>query len=127
MKDNEERRAFVNGLRQMANFVEANEELPVPMGCSMNVFVTHRRELAALARVGGAKWEKRANGNYFSLVVTFDGKHTYEINIERQQMCRRVVTGKRVVPAEPEHEVEEFAWVCDDEPLLAGDRSLVEA
>lgn len=118
-KNDERRRACVSGLRQLADFIEANPSLPVPYGDNLNVFVGGKDDLARLARVGGVRWEKNATADYFYLKTYFDGGHSYEINIERQKVCRKVVTGTRVEPAKPSQVVEEFHWVCD-EPLLAG-------
>lgn len=118
--ETERRRACVNGLRQMATFIEEHPELPVPLGVGLNVFVSDKGQLAEVARVGGVKWEKCANGDFFYIKANFEGEHSYEVNISRKEICRRVVTGTRVEPAQPEREVEIVEWVCNDEPLLAG-------
>jgi len=113
------RAAYVNGLRQLADFVEAHPELPVPFAGGHNVFVGTKAELATFARLPGVRWDKSVDPNYFYIRHTFDGGHSYDINVQREQVCRKVVTGTRLVPAEPAHEVDVFEWVCD-EPLLAG-------
>lgn len=45
---------------------------------------------------------------------------TLRISAERSQVCRKIVTGTKVVPAYtiPERVEEDVEWVCD-EPLLA--------
>lgn len=116
-----QRRAFVAGLRELASFVDAHPDLPLPIASNHNAFVNTKAELAALAR-SGVRWEKSANGNYFYLRVTFTGGHSFDVNVQREQVCRKVVTGTHLEPAVPAHEVEDFHWVCD-EPLLAEGRS----
>ena len=113
----DERQAYVLGLRELADFLDAHQGLPMPVGLNHNSFVYSKAELAALARTG-VRWEKDWNGDFFYLRVTFSGGHTYDVNVNREQVCRKIVTGTRIQAAVPAHEVEEFHWVCD-EPLLA--------
>ena len=113
-----ERAVYVRGLRALADFVEAQTTLPVPCPTSLNTFVSSKAELVAVVRTTGIRWTKDANGDYFYIRVLFEGGHYYDVNVARNQVCRKVVTGTRVVPATPERVVEEFEWVCD-EPLLA--------
>ena len=112
------RAAYVSGLRELADFLEAHPELPKPSPCQINAFVTDKPALAMVARTPGVRWEKSISGNYFYLRVSFPGGHTYDVNVKRDQVCRKVVIGTRIEPAQPEREVEEVQWVCD-EPLLA--------
>lgn len=120
-RETERRRACVAGLRELADFIERHEDLPVPYGCNLNVFASDKAELARLARVGGVKWQKASTPDYFYLRAVFEGDYSYEVNIDRSAVCRKVVTGTRLVPAQPEQTVEEFHWVCD-EPLLSEGR-----
>lgn len=106
----------VAGLRQLADFIEAHPALPVPYGTNLNVFTEDKTELAALARVGNVRWEKHANGEYFYLKAHFAGGHSYEININRAKVCRKVVLGSHVEPAKV---VEDVEWICE-ESLLEG-------
>jgi hypothetical protein len=117
------RAAYIRGLREVAAFLEAHPDLPTPSyGGSLNAFVSTRADLAAIARVRGVKWEKSADPNYFYLQVHFAAGFSYDVNVQRDQVCRRVVTGTRIEPAKPAQVVEEFHWVCD-EPLLTEARS----
>lgn len=113
-----ERAEFIAGLHELADFLEAHPDLPLPCDQSHNVFMSDKADIAALARAAGGRWEKGADPNYFYLKVKFAGGHSYDLNVNREKVCRKVVTGTRVQPAKPELEVEEFHWVCD-EPLLA--------
>jgi len=115
------RAAFINGLRQFAAFLEEHPELPCPGQENHLVPAGDKAGLLAIMRAApGVRWHKDFNGgNYFSVTTTFDGGHVYDVYVERGQVCRKVVTGRRIEPAKPEHEVEEFVWECA-EPLLAG-------
>lgn len=114
--ETDRRRAYVQGLRELASFIEASAALPCPYGTSFNAFVNNKADLADIAR-SGTRWDKGVSGNYFFLRKEFAGGHTYEINVNREQVCRKVVTGTEIVPAQPEQVVETVEWICD-EPLL---------
>ena len=114
-----ERACVIQGLRDLADFLDAHPNVPVPGSeQTLNVFVDDRATLAAIAREG--RWEKHYYTNWFTLVAAF-GPITLHINLDREQVCRKVVTGSRVVPAraaEPEHVEEVTEWICEDLPLL---------
>lgn len=119
-----ERQDMIYGLRELADFLEGNPEVPVPYDVEVNVWLTTREEMAAVARVGGT-WEKIFSFNYFMLKKAFgNGAVSFEVNTNREQVCRKIVTGTEVIPAQPEREVEKFEWVCD-EPLLAAQEERV--
>lgn len=110
------REEFIAGLREAADFLEANPALPTQSTpITINVFVETKAELAAIARTG--QWDKSGNDNHFWIKREV-GAISYEVNIARSKICRRVVTGTRVVPAREAEVVEDVEWVCD-EPLLA--------
>jgi hypothetical protein len=114
----DERTKAIQGLRQLADFLEAHPAVPLPVLWGLNAYARSRADLAAAARVGG--WTKSYNDSWFALSREFgEGAVTLEINIERGQVCRKVVTGTRVVPAQPESVVETYDWVCDEPALLA--------
>ena len=108
-----EREQWIASLRELATWLSEHPDLPCPTysGFNMNVFV-NGSELGTLAREH-RPWEKVFGQSYFSLVKRF-GPHSYEANIDRSQVCERVVTGKRLVPAQPEHEEETYEWKCSD-------------
>lgn len=108
----DERAIYVKGLRELADFIESREDVPVPCtNVQADIFVRAKADLVNIARVG--RWQKRQVGDYMCLFVEFTGGHTFDVNIEREEVCRKVVTGKRLVPAQPEHEVEEYRWECE--------------
>lgn len=113
-----ERHALIDGLRACAEFLEQNPDMPTPSPAGFHAFVL-RDELMALARKAG--WTKYYDANYFALRKHF-GPISYELFIDRSEVCRRVSKGTRIVPSQPEQVVEYFEWVCDDPVLGGGER-----
>ena len=114
----QERIDYVQGLRELAAFVELHPEIPLPYAGAHNAFVTNKADLSIVARACGGRWGKNSTDDYFYIRKSFAGDHAYEVNVSRKTVCRKVVTGTRLEPMRPAQEVEEFHWVCD-EPLLA--------
>src|SRR4051812_6452849 len=83
------RAASIRGLRELADFLEAHQVVPLPVLYGMNAFASNRAELAAAARVGG--WRKEYRDNWFTLERQFSGDVNLEVNIERSTVCRKVV------------------------------------
>lgn len=115
------RALYIKGLRELATFLEEHPELPHPPCPSTQlVTVDTKAELAAIARVSGVRWDKDFQSeHYFALKTAFHGDVVYGVFIERSQVCEKHSLGTKLIPATPEHEVENFRWVCNDEPLLA--------
>jgi hypothetical protein len=114
-----ERLAYITGLREVADFLAAHPELPTTRHEQHLVCLQTREELVAVARIPGVRWRKDwQSEEFFSLKADFPGGHTYEVFVRREHVCRKVVTGTAVQPAQPEQTVELFRWECD-EPLLA--------
>ena len=117
-EEREERRnAFIKALRACADFYEEHPLIEAPVQTTFNVFVNTKEEIAVYARL--AAWEKVYNEEWFSLRKVFGDSFQLEINATRETVCRKVVTGTRILPARPEQTVEIIEWICD-EPLLAG-------
>jgi len=114
--DAERRTAFIQGLRDLADFLTAHPTVPTPRYTTLNAFVQKAEVVGAAKATGG--WEKIYNQNWFYLRKTFPGGIEFDVTVEREQICRKVATGTTTLPAQPEREVEAFTWVCD-EPLLA--------
>ena len=121
-----ERVELIAGLRGLADFLETNPDVPAPWPTSFNVFVQSREQLQELTRQVGGTLKKHGDENFFYLRRAF-GPVNYDINIHRDQVCERVVTGKRIeparaevtLPAEPEREVDVYEWRCADAVLEA--------
>lgn len=112
-----DRRDYVQGLRELAAFVEMHPEIPLPWAGSQNAFVNDKADLAAIAKIVGGRWAKGVSPDFFFIRKEFAGGFSYEANIGRESVCKKVVTGTRIEPAQPEREVEIVEWICD-EPLL---------
>lgn len=118
------------GLRRLADMIEAHPELPASYLTSVNVWYAHSPEdLAAIARAAlkhGATVAKDVTDSIYSLSLSW-GPLTAEALAQRANVCERVVTGTEIVtrkvpdPAaalvEVTETVEHVEWVC--RPLLA--------
>jgi hypothetical protein len=114
------RTAFISGLQELAGFLAEHPEVPIPYYTTLNVFVGEKADIARAAKAGS--WDKIFNGEWFYLRRTFQGCIDFDVTVERDVVCRKVVTGTKLVPAQPERSVDEYEWVCD-EPLLAMTRT----
>lgn len=110
------RAAFIQSLRDAADFLEQHPGVQAPRYINLSVFVNTRDELAAQARA--ATWEKAYNYGWFYLRREFGEDLSIEIAAPRDMVCRKVVVGTQTVPAQPEREVEVVEWVCDDAAVL---------
>lgn len=109
------RAAFIRSLRELANFLEDNPSIQQPQTLNITAFVPSKEDLVAQARIG--PWGKIYHDNFFYLQKSFGEDLTFAIATYRSNVCRRVVKGTKVIPAQAQREVEEVEWVCD-EPLL---------
>lgn len=105
---------MIAGLRALADFLEQHPDLPEGCPFSVNAFVSRKEELASVARL--TSWAKGYNSDYMWLSRTFRGDIKFEVNVNRELVCRKIVKGTRVVP---EQTVEDIEWVCDDASLLS--------
>ena len=111
------RAAFIQSLRDCAEWLEQHPSVRAPRYITMNVFTESREEVIAHARA--ATWEKVYNDDWFYLKHAFGPDLSLDITTSRDTVCRKVVIGTERVPATPEHEREIVEWVCDDAALLA--------
>ncbi len=123
--DIDNRTLFIQGLRDLASFYDAHPQVPPPYQHQVMVFTDDKATLAAIAKAGN--WEKVWSDSWFSLKKAFGESLLLEIYVDRSVVCRKVVTGTRVVPATPateEREEEVTEWVCDDVSLLGDPRRI---
>src|SRR4051812_4960505 len=106
----EEREAFIQGLRQFADFLERTPAAPLPTR-TMNAYVESKEALVAVAKSGS--FEKAVLDYWFMLRKRF-GPISYELNIEREKVCERRVVGTREEPAKT---VEIVEWECAESLL----------
>lgn len=129
----EERAAYVAGLRQLADILDAHPEVPLPYDGDSDEITFHflsgedpRAEMAAAARALPCTWRKDASDDYFDLFGALAGLKVRLVAF-RAQVCTRRVTGTEereveeiVTPAVKQvvrKQVEVVEWTCH--PILA--------
>jgi len=130
----DKRRGIIQGLRDMADALQAHPELPTPYDITVSIFwqigddgrlgehVRQEHARAAMAALPGG-WEKQADGgDFISYIRAFGPDVAYQINADRAEVCRRVQVGTRNVPA---HDEPVYKWECGPEAteicLLTGE------
>lgn len=101
----QERAAYIEGLRQVADWLEAHPEVELPwLGFEPKLSIylvgyAQREPLAAIARAMGS-FEKIANGDdYFQIVRRFAGIAVVA-QASRDEVCEKVVVGTTEVTEE---------------------------
>lgn len=108
------RQEFIQGLRDLADFLEARPTVPTPNGyLNQYVFPSAFRESA---RALGA-FDKTPSDDFYGAERRF-GPITLRLFTDRSAVCKRIVKGTRIIPAEPERTEEVVEWECS-ESLLA--------
>lgn len=127
-KDRDE---LVQGLRDMADFIEARGlELPINhpnMKLTTWLYddygqdrkLTAKQKARRVAKKLG-KAEKVFSNNYLDIRRDF-GPVCLEFTVNREKVCERKVVGVKQIEEEviPAYEIEEVEWVCTD-PILRG-------
>jgi hypothetical protein len=114
-------RKVVAGLRELADFVEANPEFAKAFPVTVHVPVTTRDEIVAFARKLGRS-KKVADNNYVIFRRSFGPVEVEVFALKTEATCRRVELGEKTIPAEPEtvipakpERVEKvYGWECPD-------------
>ena len=129
---------YANALRQIADFVEAHTDIPAPSTSRIDIWTfghegREKQIAASFARsIGKIEKDTYGPGNVLVLRKQF-GPVSLECNVPREQVCERVVVGRRVIPAQPqqivpakpEEVVDEVEWRC--QPILgAGTTHTIE-
>jgi len=104
--------AIIDGLLSLAVMIEKHPELVGAGGPlrfafnNLNVFVENRAQVAALARIGmrsGAKATKHQSAHLAGVNLDFGmaeghrGRVMLCVNVDREEICERIVTGTREV------------------------------
>ena len=107
-----------DSLRALAAFLDAHPSIDVSdQNITILKYCTTREALADVARLGS--WRKEYTASWFELHKDFGNGITIQAYTDRGQVCRQVVKGTRIVPAQPEREEPIVEWICDDaSPLL---------
>jgi hypothetical protein len=120
------REDFIRGLREMADFFESHEEMPMPTWRQViDLFATgesSRQQMVSAAKAMG-KANKGFNEELITLSKNFGDLLTLKMHAYREQICERIVIATEEIPEEiiPErvvkaHVREKVEWRC--EPLL---------
>lgn len=119
-----QRRDTITGVREVMSFLEDHPNLPLPNIDLQRYGMTKAEMIEATKAFKTAT--KTFFGNYFELAKEFTGDVSLKYNASRQEVCERIVTGQKTIPAytEPAREVEEtvedvIEWKCH--PLLTED------
>jgi len=111
-----------DSLRALANFLEDNSDIDVTdQNINLLKYVLTREKLVEMARV--SSWKKVYTHDWFELHKDFGNGISLQVYTDRANVCKRVVVGKRIVPAveaQPDRIEDDVRWVCEDEPLLVG-------
>ncbi len=107
---NEERIEFVKSLREFADFLENNPGVPSPNSAYLCSPVETAEELRAAVRVMG-RVQKDFSDKHVAVEKVFGGIK-YAVYTNRENVCERIVVGKRIVPAVAEHEEDIVEWKC---------------
>ena len=135
MKNNQE---LIAGLRAFLEFLEANADFDFEQGSKEDLVQINFRAWYLrgtdsekqtimgdlVKRLGSGK--KSYSDEWFWFRHDFSPNVRLDITSDRKTVCERIVTGtkiipateERIIPAEPEREVEAVEWRCA--PLLAG-------
>jgi hypothetical protein len=130
--DQRRRRHFIAGLRAVAEFYEQNPEAYYDgMHITLNMYVwggAARQTLRQMARAL-TPCNKVYDDHNVTVSRQFSEQITVAVFAPRARVCRRVVTGTRILPARivpatneiriPPARMEIVEWQCD--PLLLGD------
>lgn len=119
-----DRNIFIQGLRDLADFLEANPELPCPTYGTFNTYGPDKETMALFAKLAApVSKHVTPSGETFWLRRNF-GPIELDMNCARETVCERVKTGTRTIPAQPEtvlpatqeKEEEIYEWRCS--PIL---------
>lgn len=111
---------YAQALRNIADWIEAHPEIPVPHTNRIAIVDIHSKsDLARLARAFG-DCKKETDSKFFIITKDFGG-----ILVEgfeyREKICERVVVGakqipERIIPEQiiPAHDEEIVEWKCPD-------------
>lgn len=118
MDTNDIRSAKINGLRKMADWLEANSDIPIPRALGGCVFLdmSEARDIRKTAH----GWTKSTTEDYFQYTLRFAPDNpefngtNYIVYVQKsEQTCRRVQVGTKHVEAIEAHDVPVYEWQCE--------------
>lgn len=122
-QERERKEDYIQGLRDLADWLEATPSAPVPLYESVFVTLKDKDHAVSIAREGGSI-HKEYQASSLVLEKRFGDVIRYKASVSREAVCtvKEVRKVKKEVahypqPVYVEQEVEEIEWECD--PLLA--------
>lgn len=127
---------FIQGLRDLAQFIEDHPELSLPLAATFTNYGYDSKAEASMLAAAMRPCKKDYQDTLFSLIKEF-GPHSLRFVFMRNEVCEPVVIGKRIIPAveakmvpaklieaQPEREEEIVEWRCGTSLLESGSRQL---
>lgn len=129
MSEEHPNRAFIDGLRAMADFLVAHPLKKLSPSQDFFCFFDTKEEIVEAIK-GLGKVEKSFSDDWFFCIKQITPEITLRLCLRREQACKRIVKGTRVVaakpervlPAEPERVEEIVEWDCPPS-ILAGNEN----
>lgn len=126
-EDQKQRDECLIALRRLVATLEANPNLKAPyLGCAV-LPCESLEEMRELVRAYGGMWHKEKDDADFQIRQALSDVGSILLYASHEKVCKRVVTGKRTLPAEviparpettlPEREEDIVEWICPDSVL----------
>jgi hypothetical protein len=109
-----ERLRFIANVREYANWLEAHPGVPTPTGGLFPITWLGTIEQVRKATHLSGDWTKRYIEGQVCYQRAFDQDIDVTLYVARDQVCTKVQTGTRHVPAVPEHDEPVYEWKCVD-------------
>lgn len=123
VSEQEKRRLKIQGVREMLNFLEANENIELPFTDNLSVYSYNTKEEAKMLVKALGECEKKYLDEVFWLCKQF-GAVTLSFMFTRGSVCNRIVVGTEEIPEtiipetiRPAYTKEIVKYEC--EPILA--------
>ncbi len=122
---------YANALRRIADFVEVHPKISIPDTTNIDIYqwIEGKEFLTEIARIFGTC--KKDYGTTYSTVKKDFGGIFLSATTYKEQVCERVVIGKKIVPEIiipasliPEHEEEIVEWKCPESLLASEEEEL---
>lgn len=110
-------REYVDGLRQLADFVESHPRLfeDKYSGETVHIFADDREDMVEKALEMG-KADKGGDGYFYYLRRSF-GPHSLNLCVNREHICEKVQTGTRTVSVPDPKAVAKLPLIKQEEPI----------
>jgi hypothetical protein len=117
-----EREKYIADLRWLADTLESNPTLQTPYFGAAIIGAKSKEDIAINVKAYGGHWKKGGDDSDLTLNRLINQNLSLHIYARRNDVCERVVVGKRLIPEVvlpatreqvfPEHEVEIVKWNC---------------